>query len=127
MSALETSRGVTPREQPTSFAALNAVRTALEQTPGELAAPRSQQAVSEKPSDTAVALRLASEAIATATKAAETELRKVRDRLEECERRARRAEERASLSEQRVANLEKVLCKIRDDIIGQIPSQQLAA
>jgi hypothetical protein len=113
-------------DQLSSSATISAVRTALEQTRSELTVPRSQP-VPEKPSDVAVAMRLAGEAIATATKAAETELRKVRDLLEQAELRARRAEARAHLAEQRVAEWEKIFCKIRDDINGQMHPQQLAA
>jgi hypothetical protein len=114
-------------ESATSFAAINAVRTALEQTQTELTVPRSQQAASEKASDVAVAMRLAADAIATAARAAETEVRKTRHLLEHAEERARQAEERAHLAEHRVAEWEKTFCKIRDDILGQLPTHHLAA
>ena len=116
----------TASDQLSSSATINAVRTALEHTRSELAVPRSQP-VLDKPGDVAVAMRLAGEAIATATRAAETELRKLRELLEQAELRAKRAEARAHRAEQRVADWEKIFCKIRDDINGQMPPQQLAA
>jgi hypothetical protein len=122
----ETATTSSASDQLSSSATINAVRTALEHTRSEFAGPRSQPAP-DKPSDVAVAMRLAGEAIATATRAAETELRKVRELLEQAELRAKRAEARAHLAEQRVADWEKIFCKIRDDINGQVPPQQLAA
>jgi hypothetical protein len=122
----ETATTHSASDQLSSSATINAVRTALEHTRSELAGPRLQP-VPDKPSDVAVAMRLAGEAIATATRAAETELRKVRELLEQTELRAKRAEARAHLAEQRVADWETIFCKIRDDINGQMPPQQLAA
>jgi hypothetical protein len=113
-------------QQPSTFAALNAVRTALDQPQTEPAALQRQQAA-EKPGDFAIAMRLAGEALATATRAAETELRKTQELLERAEVRARRAEERAQLAEKRVAEWEKTFCEIRDNILGKLPPQQLAA
>ena len=127
MPALETSTRATSRERPSISAAVNAVRTALEQRQGETDAPRSQQAVLETPNDVAVAMRLAGEAIETAARVAETELRKTRELLEQAVMTARRAEERAHLAEQRLGDWEATFYKIRDDINGRLPSQQLAA
>jgi hypothetical protein len=122
----ETATTNSASDQLSSSATVNAVRTALEQTRSEFALPRSRP-VPEKPSDVAVAMRLAGEAIATATRAAETELRKALELLEQAEIRARRAEGRAQVAEQRVAEWEMIFCKIRDDINERIPPQQLAA
>ncbi len=122
----ETATTNTASDQLSSSATITAVHTALEHTRSELAGSRSQP-TPDRPSDVAVAMRLAGEAIATATRAAETELRKLRELLEQAELRAKRAEARAHLAEQRVADWEKIFCKIRDDINGQVPPQQLAA
>jgi len=127
MPALETSSRATSREKPSLSTAFNAVRTALEQTQSEPDAFRSQQAVVETPNEIAVAMRLAGEAIATAARVAETELRKTRELLEQAVMTARRAEERAHLAEQRLGEWEAAFYKIRDDINGRLPPQQLAA
>ncbi len=121
MPALGTSSRATSREQPSLSAAFQCSPDSLPD------APRSQQAVSETPNDIAVAMRLAGEAIATAARVAETELRKTRELLEQAVMTARRAEERAHLAEQRVGEWEAAFYKIRDDINGRLPPQQLAA
>jgi hypothetical protein len=83
------------------------------------AEPKLQQAPTDKPGDTAVAMRLASEAIAAATRSAESELRRMRELVDESEARARTAEERAR-------EAERLLAEIRDQILGKYPEQRAA-
>jgi hypothetical protein len=118
-----------PTSEKRSLTAFDSLRTAME---------RPQSAVTEtrkvdKPGDTAIALRLAGEAIATAAKSAETELRKLRElvdqsdaRIRAAEDRARAAEERARQAEKQRAEVEKILGGIRDHILGNYPEQRAA-
>jgi hypothetical protein len=80
----------------------------------------------EKPSDVAVAMRVANEAVTTAAKAAETELRTVRELLQQSEARAQAAEERAHTAEQRALEWQKLLVKIRNQIAEQVPERRAA-
>ena len=114
-----------PASEQRSATAFDSLRTAMD---------RSQPAaVENKPSDTAIALRLAGEAIATAAKSAETELRKLQELVDQSEARIRAAEDRARVAEERArhsekqrAELEKILGGIRDQILGQYPQQRAA-
>ena len=126
MTPAEPSSTDTVREARTPVKAFDNLRTALERTQGQLADARLPQVDAEKPSDTAVAMRLAGEAIATAAKSAEGELRKLRELLNQAEARARLADERARTAERQRGELEQLLNDIRDQIAGKYPQQRAA-
>lgn len=113
--------------------AIESLRTALEATPTPHPREEIQQADAEterptpdKRRDIAVAMNLAREAVATAAKAAEDELRNVRQLLEAAEARAKAAEDRALLAVARVAESEKLLVNIRDQIIANVVERRAA-
>jgi chromosome segregation ATPase len=116
----------TVREAHTPGKAFDSLRTALERAQGQPADARLPQGEPEKPSDTAVAMRLAGEAIATAAKSAEGELRRLRELLNQSEARVRAAEERARTAERQRGELEQLLSDIRDQIAGKYPHQRAA-
>ena len=103
-----------------------ALRTALERPDEETKAQATQEGSPEKPSDVAVAMRLATEAVATAANAAESELRKIRELLQQSDARARAAEERAQAAEQRALKWQKLLVKIRDQMLEELPERRAA-
>jgi hypothetical protein len=118
-----------PTSEKRSLTAFDSLRTAMERP--QSAATETRKV--DKPGDTAIALRLAGEAIATAAKSAETELRKLRElvdqsdaRIRAAEDRARAAEERARQAEKQRAEVEKILGGIRDHILGNYPEQRAA-
>ena len=99
-----------------AIAAFDSLRTALIR-PVEPAEPRVPHVPADKPGDTAVAMRLASEAIAAAARSVESELRRMREQVDEAEARARAAEARAQ-------EAERLLAEIRDRILGTYPEQR---
>ena len=124
MTTHQTDSTATVRQRPSVV--FDALRTALERPEEEIRAQATQQGSPEKPSDVAVAMRLANEAVATAAKAADTELRKVRELLQQSEARARAAEERAQAAEWRALEWQKLLVKIRDQIVEEMPERRAA-
>ena len=98
----------------------------MERREDETNAQGAQAESPEKPSDVAVAMRVANEAVTTAAKAAETELRKMRALLQQSEGRAQAAEERAHAAEQRALEWQKLLVKIRNQIAEQVPERRAA-
>ncbi|HEY7385630.1 MAG TPA: hypothetical protein VH743_18375 [Beijerinckiaceae bacterium] len=99
-----------------AIAAFDSLRTALIR-PVEPAEARVAHVPADKPGDTAVAMRLASEAIAAAARSVESELRRMREQVDEAEARARAAELRAQ-------EAERLLAEIRDRILGTYPEQR---
>src|SRR5215204_2259064 len=113
--------------------AIESLRTALETTPIphphveiQQAGVETERQTPNKRRDIAVAMNLAREAVATAAKAAEDELRNVRQLLEAAEARANAAENRALLAEARVAESDKLLAHIRDQIVANVVQRRAA-
>jgi elongation factor P--beta-lysine ligase len=125
MRPAETSSTEPTRDQ-RSATTFDSLRTAVERPQPVFTEPRVQQGSSDKPSDTAVAMRLAGEAVATAARSAETELRRLRELLDQAEVRVRAAEERARYAEKQKVEVEKLLGEIRDQILGKYPHQRAA-
>ena len=143
---------IEPRVRQRPSVNFDALQKALERPEEEIKAEvTQQQSGPERVGDVAVAMRLATEAIAAAAKAADIEVRKIRELLQQSEARARAAEQRAQAAEERAQaaqqrtqaaeqrtqaaeqrtqaaeqqarEWQKVLMKIRNQIVQQVPEQ----